>query len=57
MSNEIAFEEVVATTAADTATDGAQSLGSLGGRGREVNEKGGKVVFDVEEPSIIIAMV
>ncbi len=57
MSNEIAFEEVVATTAADTATDGAQSLGSLGGRGREVNEKGGKVVFDVEEPSIIIAIV
>lgn len=57
MSNEIAFEEVVATTAADTATDGAQSLGSLGGRGREVDEKGGKVVFDVEEPSIIIAMV
>lgn len=57
MSNEIAFEEVVATTAADTATDGAQSLGSLGGRGREVNEQGGKVVFDVDEPSIIIAMV
>lgn len=57
MSNEIAFEEVVATTAADTKTDGTQSLGSLGGRGREVNEKGGKVVFDVEEPSIIIAMV
>lgn len=57
MSNEIAFEEVVATTAAETTTDGKQSLGSLGGRGREVNEKGGKVVFNVDEPSLIIAMV
>lgn len=57
MSSEIMFEEVIATTAAETNRDGKQSLGSLGGRGRQINRNGGRVEFKIEEPSIIMAIV
>ena len=55
MSSEIMFEEVIATTAA-TSNKGEQSLGTLGGRGRQVGMKGGKVEFKIEEPCYIMAI-
>lgn len=50
-SAEVMFEEVIST-----AESGDQVLGSLGGRGRQVREKNGKVHFEIEEPSIIMAI-
>ena len=57
MSSEIMFEEVIATTAAMTENNGDQSLGSLGGRGKQIGKNGGKVEFKIDEPSIIMAIV
>ena len=52
-SSEIMFEEVIATT--ESGKD--QKLGSIGGRGKQLIEKGGHIKFTVEEPSIIMCMV
>lgn len=52
MSCEIAFEEVVATTAA---TD--QALGELGGKGTITNVRGGNLEIRIDEPSYIIGIV
>lgn len=52
-SSEIMFEEVIATT--EEGKD--QKLGSIGGRGKQLMEKGGHIKFTVEEPSIIMCMV
>lgn len=55
-SSEIMFEEILATTATDTTFQGEQALGEMGGRGKQIKEKGGHIKFTVEEPSIIICM-
>ena len=53
MSSEIMFEEVIATTEAGE----DQAIGSLGGRGKQIGQKGGRIEFTIEEPSIIMAIV
>lgn len=54
MSSEIMFEEVIATT--DNTAEN-QALGSLGGRGREVGQKGGKNIHvKMDEPGYIIGI-
>lgn len=54
MSSEVMFEEVIATT--DNSSEN-QALGSLGGRGREVGQKGGKNIHvKMEEPGYIIGI-
>lgn len=55
-SSEIMFEEVLATAATDTTEQQNTPLGSMGGRGKEVKSKGGRVKFTIEEPSIIMIM-
>lgn len=53
MSQEIIFEEVVSTSAANE-----EPLGSLAGKGRLApNRKGGKVVIKIDEPSYILGIV
>lgn len=50
---ELAFEEVIASTAAEN-----QPLGQLAGRGRLTNKsKGGKIVARIDEPSYIMGIV
>ena len=56
MSSEVMFEEVIATTAAETSNN-TQELGSMGGRGKQIGEKGGHIEFKIEEPSIIMILV
>ena len=57
-SSEIMFEEIIASTAAETQNQrDNQYLGSIGGRGKQVNDKGGNIKFTVEEPSIIMCIV
>ena len=54
MSSEIMFEEVIATT--DNSAEN-QALGSLGGRGREVGQKGGKNIHvKMDEPGYIMGI-
>lgn len=57
MSCEVMFEEVIATTADKQNPDRNQELGSLGGRGKQFNPKGGHIEFKIEEPSIIMVLV
>lgn len=53
MSQEIIFEEVVSTSAA-----AEEPLGTLAGKGRLApNQKGGKVVIKIDEPSYILGIV
>lgn len=54
MSQEIMFDEVIQTAPAE-----GKTLGTLGGRGRLVNQsrKGGKIHVKVDEASFIIAIV
>lgn len=55
MSSEIMFEEVIST--AETTNDGeTQALGTLGGRGKELKQKGGHLTFKIHEPSIIMGI-
>lgn len=54
-ATEIMFEEVISTS--QTETEGQKNpLGMLGGRGKEINSKGGHIKFTVEEPSIIMCI-
>lgn len=55
MSSEIVFEEVVST--AETASEDKGVLGSLAGKGKLLGQKGGKLHFEVHEPSFIIGIV
>ena len=52
-SAEVMFEEVLATTEAGE----NQKIGTMGGRGKQVAEKGGHIEFTVEEPSIIMGII
>lgn len=56
-SSEVYFDEVVATSGNNDTPNGSQVLGELGGRGRQYDEKGGRIKFDIDEPSIIMIMV
>lgn len=56
-SCEIMFDEVISTASTETQEFKQQSLGSIGGRGRQVKEKGGHIKFEIEEPSIIMILV
>ena len=56
MSAEIGFEEIIST--AETTTDGeTNALGTLGGRGKQLNEKGGHLTFKVTEPCFIMGII
>lgn len=55
LSSVITFDEVVSNSAATIDGD-SQPLGTLGGRGRECNVKGGRVVVKTREPSLIMAI-
>lgn len=50
-ASEIMFEEVVSTTATNE-----QALGSLGGRGKLYNPRGGKIKIRCHEASVIMAI-
>lgn len=52
MSSEIEFEEVVST-----ATTDQDVLGTLAGRGRNTNKKGGRLHIKIKEPCYIIGIV
>ncbi len=51
-SAEIAFQEVVSTAGTEE-----QPLATLGGKGVINNEKGGKIIYKANEPSIIMGIV
>ena len=55
MSTEIVFDEVISTASGEYDGD-VQALGSLGGRGKQMGKKGGKVHIKVTEPSFIMAI-
>lgn len=56
MSREIYFEEVVSTS--DATAEGSEvPLGSIAGKGKQSDKKGGSVSFRVNEPSIIMGIV
>lgn len=55
MSAEIGFEEVVSTAEVTTAR-GDQPLGTLAGKGKILNKKGGNIEIKVNEPSFIMAI-
>lgn len=57
MSTEIMFEEVVQTAASQTDKKGESPLGTLGGRGKDTDKKGGYIDIDVNEPTIIMGIV
>lgn len=58
MAAEIMFEEVVASTAMETTNDKMQALGSLGGKGTQVGQRGGRNIhIRCDEPSYIIGIV
>lgn len=52
MSSEVEFEEVVST-----ATTDQDVLGTLAGRGRNTNKKGGRLHIKIKEPCYIIGIV
>ena len=56
MSTEIVFDEVISTASGEYDGD-TQALGSLGGRGKQMGKKGGKVRIKISEPSFIMAIV
>lgn len=56
-SAEIKFEEIVATTESQTEQNGYQPLGSMGGRGIQVSDKGGTIRIEIDEPSVVMAIV
>lgn len=56
MSATIAFEEVVSTADSDTAAAKNQPLGTLAGKGFQMNKKGGKIVIHAKEPALIMAI-
>ena len=51
MSAEIEFQEVVSTAATTE-----EALGSLAGRGKDTNKKGGRLHIKVKEPCYIMGM-
>lgn len=56
MSREIYFEEVVSTS--DATAEGSEvPLGSIAGKGKQSDKKGGSVSFRVNEPSVIMGIV
>lgn len=52
----ISFDEVVSNSATDISGDPAP-LGTLGGRGKLSNHRGGKVVIKAREPGVVMAIV
>lgn len=56
MSREIYFEEVVSTSDA-TAEGNEVPLGSIAGKGKQSDKRGGSVSFRVNEPSVIMGIV
>ena len=54
MSSEIEFEEIVSNAASNA--DDYEPLGTLAGRGRNTNMKGGKIIIKVNEPSYIMGI-
>ena len=55
MSSEVLFDEVVSTAETEVQGD-YQALGSIGGRGKEVNKEGGHITIDVKEPCFIMGI-
>lgn len=55
MSAEIGFDEVVSTAEVTTAK-GDQPLGTLAGKGKVLDRKGGNIEIKVNEPSFIMAI-
>lgn len=51
-SSEIIFQEVVSTNTSDK-----EALGTLAGRGKDTNEKGGNLKIKINEPCYIIGLV
>lgn len=54
MSSEIEFEEIVSNSASNV--DEYEPLGTLAGRGRNTNQKGGKIIIKVNEPCYIMGI-
>lgn len=55
MSAEVGFEEVVSTAEVTTAK-GDQPLGTLAGKGKVLNKKGGNIEIKVNEPCFVMAI-
>lgn len=56
MSSDIQFEEIVSTADSINEQGDTQPLGTLAGWGKPVNEEGGYIEYDVNEPSLIMAI-
>lgn len=54
MSSEIEFEEIVSNSASNV--DEYEPLGTLAGRGRNNDQKGGKIIIKVNEPCYIMGI-
>lgn len=54
-SGEVAFEEVVSTTGYESEGN-SNALGTLGGKGITVNKKGGNIVMNFDEPTIVMGI-
>lgn len=55
LSAEIGFEEVVGTAQTDS-NGSTNHLGQLGGKGTQIDKKGGKVEIHCDEPCVIMAI-
>lgn len=56
MSSVIAFDEVVSSAETQSADGDTNALGSLAGRGFEMNQKGGRIKIWSDEPAFIIGI-
>lgn len=56
MSTEIVFDEVINSSASEVGGE-EQPLGTLGGRGRAMNKKGGQIKVRVDEAGYVMAVV